>query len=864
MRPAMFSSLPWRYGIGVSVLVITALACFIFVQQTVNAQQDNAQTMALLARQPRLVEQIRLETWRLATSDDPEIRSEARLALEQAAADFAQVNDTLTQIDGEAVLAEPITAQTAMANLYFQEPINLADQIEQFGMAVTQILLTPDADLSLNHTAVQYVMDQSDGRLAAGVQAALDMQQLLNSGELVRQEQVLLGAIIGMLLAIGLVVAIVIIPIQRMVFSRTSDLLKSNQQLQSQNDAVSNLTRDMELAAEIGQVVTEIQDLDSLLFRAVELVRSRFDLYYAQIYLTDPNRRSLMLRAGTGEVGRALMDRGHRLAIAPDSINGIAAYEKRSLIVSDTEASSAFRPNLLLPETLSEMSVPIIYRDEVIGVLNLQSSVVNGLNTASLPAFEAIAGQLAVAIVNATLFEESQQAQKEMTEQAQRLTEVGWSDFLNAVDRGETVGYVYDQSGLRTLSRRTGQVAPSLNTYASRISIAGTPIGYIQLTADPEMSWNEEQLELVDAISQQVARQLDNIRLLAEADRYREQADSALRRLTGQGWANYAEQRQLSSFVYDGQNVAALPENDDEVATNLPSLVEPLQVRGETIGELAVNESAELASDAPDLIAAVAERLAGHLENLRLSEQTEKALSASEIQAQRLAGLNEFGTALSQAETLEDVLKQAALSANELVGGQLASLALFEPATGTLVIHDLDDDGSASLVQNRIAASGTAMEEVILTGRILNFGDITNSDYRDNVGLRHLDMRSRIIAPLVTQNGVIGTINLGSLVVNDFDQSDARLLTQMASLLAATLENNRLLNDAQRQAQRERMVNQITQKIQGTRTIDGALQTAVEELGRMLKARKATVELGNGVKAVGEPANGAISDSAQE
>ena len=844
MRPAMFSSLPWRYSIGVAILVIAALGCFIFVQQTVDAQEDNAAIMALLARQPRLVEQIRLETWRLATSEDAAVRADARTTLEIAIQEMEQVNDDLTQVGSSSLLDEPITTQAAMADLYFQEPINLSDQLEQFVMAVTQISLTPDADLSLDHSAVQYVLVQSEGRLAAGVQAALDVQQLLNSSEIERQEQVLVGAVIAMLLAISTVVAIVILPIQRMVFSRTSDLLKTNQQLQNQNDAVSNLTRDMELAAEIGQVVTEIQDLDTLLFRAVELVRSRFDLYYTQIYLTDPNRRSLMLRAGTGDVGRSLLDRGHRLAIAPDSINGIAAYEKRSLIVSDTEASSAFRPNLLLPETLSEMAVPVIYRDEVIGVLNLQSSVVNGLNTASLPAFEAIAGQLAVAIVNATLFEETQLAQKEMTEQAQRLTEAGWADFLNAVDRGETVGYVYDQSGLRTLSRRTGQLNPSLNTYASRISIAGTPIGYIQLTADPELSWNEEQLELVDAISQQVARQLDNIRLLAEADRYREQADSALRRLTGQGWANYAEQRQLSSFLYDGQNVAALPDADDEVATNLPSLVEPLQVRGETIGELAVNESADLSDDAPDLIAAVAERLAGHLENLRLSEQTEKALSASEVQAQRLAGLNEFGTALSQAESLDEVLKQSAVSANELVGGQLASLSIFEPETGTLIIHDLDEDVSASLIQNRVSASGTAMEEVILTGRILNFSDITNSEYKDNIGLRHLDMRSRIVAPLITQNGVIGTINLGSLVVNDFDQSDARLLQQMASLLAATLENNRLLSDAQRQARRERMVNQITQKIQGTRTIDGALQTAVEELGRTLKARRAAVHLG--------------------
>ncbi|MCA9985078.1 MAG: GAF domain-containing protein, partial [Anaerolineales bacterium] len=180
-----------------------------------------------------------------------------------------------------------------------------------------------------------------------------------------------------------------------------------------------------------------------------------------------------------------------------------------------------------------------------------------------------------------------------------------------------------------------------------------------------------------------------------------------------------------------------------------------------------------------------------------------------------------------------------------LVGGQRASLALFNPSTGVLTIHDLDEEVTASIMRREMAAAGTAMEEVLMTGHVLSFADIRHSEFVDNVGLRELDIRSRAIAPLITQQGVIGTINVGSVVINDFDQTDLSLMQQLASLLAATIDNRRLLSDAQRQAYRERMVNQITQKIQGARTIDGALQTAVEELGRTLKARQARVQLGS-------------------
>ena len=132
-------------------------------------------------------------------------------------------------------------------------------------------------------------------------------------------------------------------------------------------------TRNLELAAEVGRTVSQVRALDVMLKDAAELIRTQFDLYYVQVYLTDPSQTNLILQSGTGTVGAELIGRGHRLPLNTDSINGRAAIEKKSVVISDTAASATFRPNPLLPDTRSEMAVPLLIGEKVVGVLDMQS-----------------------------------------------------------------------------------------------------------------------------------------------------------------------------------------------------------------------------------------------------------------------------------------------------------------------------------------------------------------------------------------------------------------------------------------------------------------------------------------------------------
>jgi len=403
-------------------------------------------------------------------------------------------------------------------------------------------------------------------------------------------------------------------------------------------ERVAERTRDLALAAEVGQRVSAVRDLDALLAGAVETIRARFDLYYTQIYLTNPGGTALVLRAGTGAVGQELLRRNHRLPLGPGSINGAAASENRPVLVADTAASGVFRPNPLLPDTRSEVSVPLVVGERVVGVLDLQSTQPGTFTADNLPAFQALAGQLAIAIENADLFATAQQAREAVEAEARRLTRDSWQEFLNAVDRSEHLGFVYDQASLAPLTEPLPPGGEQALTVP--IVVTGETVGALQLEAEANRIWTEAEAELVSSVARQVAQQVENLRLLAEAERSRAEAEQATRRLTRESWQDYLEHDTVSAqgYVYDLNQVAPLTPAPQGEATL--ALTWPLKVQGETIGELAVGELPEKLSDeAAELITAVSEQLSAHIENLRLTEQTGRALAQTEQQAAELRAL---------------------------------------------------------------------------------------------------------------------------------------------------------------------------------------------------------------------------------
>ncbi len=393
---------------------------------------------------------------------------------------------------------------------------------------------------------------------------------------------------------------------------------------------VADRTHDLELASEVSRTVAaKVDNLNGLLNEAVDLIRARFNLYYTQVYIADFSGRIITLRAGTGEVGKQLLQRGHSLPINSGSLNGNAASEKRAVIVADTLQSESFLANPLLPNTRSEMAVPLMVGDRVVGVLDMQSEHPDALNETNLPAFEALAGQLAVAVENASLFEQVNRARADVEDQARRQSYADWSNFLNAVERSEKFGYIFNQNEVIPLVNHSDE---SRNGHAlhAPLSVSGVEIGKIHIVDDPDRKWTTTEADIIHNTATQLSRHIENLRLLAQSEKYRLEAEQVSRRLTREGWESYLQVKETLSdgYIYSSNQVQSLEVNDSQNVQ--PSLSRPLIVHDEAIGELAVQANEILSQDELDILEAVSRQLSSHIENLRLSEQRESALIQTE------------------------------------------------------------------------------------------------------------------------------------------------------------------------------------------------------------------------------------------
>jgi signal transduction histidine kinase/HAMP domain-containing protein len=404
---------------------------------------------------------------------------------------------------------------------------------------------------------------------------------------------------------------------------------------------VSDRTHDLELASEVGRTVTEkVADLNEMLTTAADMIRARFGLYYTQVYLTDPAGRLLLLRAGTGEVGEALLKRGHRLTIDFNSLNGRAALEKRAVIVADTQKNPNFKPNPLLPKTRSEMAVPLISGTQILGVLDMQSEEPDTLSEANLPAFEALAGQLAIAIQNSELFSETERARAELESQTRRLTRTGWMDYMDAIHRPERTSYVFDQSQIIPLQETEASLLPGENALSIPLEITGQPIGTFNVEFEKD-EWTEGKRELIKSVARQVVQQVENLRLLETADRYRAEAEDITRRLTHEGWKEYSSlfEDESLGYSYDQGEVISIKGDGNQSVSQALSV--PLSVREEAIGQLTVDKAVS-DEEAHEIIRAVASQLSSHIENLRLSEQNERRAAELEKAVNRLRELDKL------------------------------------------------------------------------------------------------------------------------------------------------------------------------------------------------------------------------------
>jgi GAF domain-containing protein len=164
-----------------------------------------------------------------------------------------------------------------------------------------------------------------------------------------------------------------------------------------------------ETAAEIARDISSSLDLDELLQKAVELIKSRFDFYHASIFLKDLPGEFVVIREATGEAGAQMKRSGHKLGVGSKSVVGFVAGNGEPLIVNDTTRDTTYYLNPLLPETRAEAALPLKVGDRIVGVLDVQSKQAYAFAEENLRTLQILADQLAIAVVNTELFAETQE-----------------------------------------------------------------------------------------------------------------------------------------------------------------------------------------------------------------------------------------------------------------------------------------------------------------------------------------------------------------------------------------------------------------------------------------------------------------------
>ena len=164
-----------------------------------------------------------------------------------------------------------------------------------------------------------------------------------------------------------------------------------------------------ETAAEIARDISSSLDLDELLHKAVDLIRTRFNFYHASVFLKDLPGEHVVMREATGDAGTQLKRSGHKLAIGSKSVVGYVAGQGEPLVVNDTMRDATYYANPLLPYTRSEAAIPLKVGERIVGVLDVQSNQLYAFGEDNLRTLQILADQLAIAVVNSELFAETQE-----------------------------------------------------------------------------------------------------------------------------------------------------------------------------------------------------------------------------------------------------------------------------------------------------------------------------------------------------------------------------------------------------------------------------------------------------------------------
>jgi GAF domain-containing protein len=166
----------------------------------------------------------------------------------------------------------------------------------------------------------------------------------------------------------------------------------------------------LQAAAQVAKNITTLRSLDELLPVSVDIICDAYNFYYAGVFLLDETNHWAVLRAGRGEAGQKMIEAGHKLEVGGQSMIGASIAWREARIALDVGEEAVFFKNPYLPETRSEMALPLLVGENTFGAVTVQSTEESAFSDEDISSLMAMADQLAIAIHNAALLRQLETA----------------------------------------------------------------------------------------------------------------------------------------------------------------------------------------------------------------------------------------------------------------------------------------------------------------------------------------------------------------------------------------------------------------------------------------------------------------------
>ena len=540
--------------------------------------------------------------------------------------------------------------------------------------------------------------------------------------------------------------------------------------------------------SEIGRALTSILELDKLPEEAVHLIQERLGYPYVHLFSVHTGRRLVIYLTGSGRRSQAMHDQEITYNLdAPKGIIPWVARNGKSILANDVSSDSRYIPTSLAPEdTLSELTIPLIFAGETLGVLDIQSDKKNAFAQKDLPVLEAVAASLATALRNATL-------------------------YRSEIWRRQVTDSLHEVAGLLSENVALDELLDSILLELERNLPCETAAIWLMDNSEPDKDAKEPRLKLA------AAHGLEPARITAEY----QTSPSARSFLTAALSRNHPTIRQPEHPFDPLGSVMGYPSDYSAIAA-------PLHIGEQTLGliTLAHPTYGRYGSEAAAMTSTFASYAGSAIQNARLYAQSQQQAWISTV-------LLQVAETYQATESIEELLSTTTRLIPLLIGVKQCGVFLWEETGQVFTLtswYGLRQQPSKTIFSSQEASAFQKLRDTL--------APVFISDILHDLNLTELDLPNEqttlVLLPLIARNKLLGAIIIAHQAtfqpfnMQIFNDQTILILEGITRQTALALENLQLLEARQEEGYVTAVMLQVAQAVASQNNLNDILETIIQ------------------------------------